>query len=757
MSDKDSNIVYSRARVALPEENRPKIVEPDERFKDLKKKCAYLDKKDMQLLEKAYKIAKDCHDGQVRKSGEAFVIHPIEVAIILSDLRMDIETLCAALLHDSVEDTELTSGEIKEKFNFDVALLVEGVTKITQIEVGSVSESQAMTLRKMFVAMSNDLRVIVIKLADRLHNMRTLYALKEDRRIFKANETLEIFAPIAHRLGIDSIKWELEDLSFYYLEPNKYKQISRMVVDTRDERKKYLEDVIKILKKELKKNDISGHIMGRPKHLYSIYNKMKNKGKGFSEIYDLIAVRVIVNSVPDCYSTIGAVHALWTPIPGRFKDYIAMPKNNMYQSLHTSVIGPTGRPLEVQVRTEEMHKTSEYGVAAHWRYKEKSTAGNDALNKQLAILREMVNWQDDTPDSKEMLKTLKVDLVQGEVFVFTPEGEAKSLRAGSTPVDFAYSVHTQVGHTCVGAKVNGNIVPLNYELKTGDRVEILTLKSSKPSRDWLSFVKTPSARSKIRQYFSKQTRNDDLQTGHELLLTEMRKHGMGLSSTQAKRCVRELAHNLGFNDPDELIIQIGNGKESVKAIANKLLKLMVDDGAKESKASQLTQMQELKMQTNTQQLTKKAAHTSNGIVVKGIDDVAVRLSKCCNPVPGDEIIGFVTRGRGISVHRLNCPNAEELEKFPERIIEVNWDSQPSKDISYNIEIAIETIDRMGLLSDITTKLSTMGANFVTVNANAHKDGTSQMKFLFQVSDLNLIGDIIDELKTIDGVINVYRL
>lgn len=766
MTNIDENI-YGRARVAQPklvgqETEKPQTKAPDERFNDLRQMCKYLDEEDMKMVEKAYTLAKSLHKEQKRKSGEPFIIHPIEVAIILADLHMDTETLCAALLHDVVEDTEITSKQVKEEFNFDVALLVEGVTKITRIEVGSVDESQAMTLRKMFVAMSNDLRVIVIKLADRLHNMRTLYALREDRRIFKANETLEIFAPIAHRLGIDSIKWELEDLAFYYLEPNKYKQIARMVVDSRDERKKYLDNVIKILSQELDKNHINNKIMGRPKHLYSIYNKMKNKGKGFSEIYDLIAVRVIADSVQDCYSAIGTVHALWKPIPGRFKDYIAMPKNNMYQSLHTSVIGPAGRPLEVQVRTEEMHKTSEYGVAAHWRYKEKSTAGDEQLNKQLAMLREMVNWQDETADSKEMLKTLKVDLVQGEVFVFTPSGEAKSLRAGSTPVDFAYSVHTQVGHQCVGAKVNGNIVPLNYELKTGDRVEILTLKNSNPSRDWLNFVKTPSARSKIRAYFSKMTRNDDLQVGRELLVDELRKHGMGLSSTQAKRAIRELSRRLGFNNPEELIIQIGNGKESVKAIANKLLKLMVDEGSKVSKADELTNIQEItgkpaKMMTSTHNLTKKTAHTNNGIVVKGIDDVAVRLSKCCNPVPGDEIVGFVTRGRGISVHRSSCPNAQELLKYPERIIEVSWDSAPSKNTIYNIEIGVDCVDRMGLLSDISTKLSTMGANFVSFNANAHKDGTSQMKFLFQVSDLNLIDKIVSELKTIDGVINVYRL
>jgi GTP pyrophosphokinase len=495
---------------------------PEERFEELAQLTSqYMSPEDEAMLKRAFDFACAAHAGQKRKSGDPFVMHPIEVGIILADLRMDVETICAALLHDTVEDTPVTAEEVEENFNAQVRSLVEGVTKITRIEVESLTDEQAATIRKMFVAMSKDIRVIVIKLADRLHNMRTLAALREDRRIFKSRETLEIYAPIAHRLGINSIKWELEDLSFFYLEPNKYKQVSRMVAESRSEREIYLSQVIEVLRHEMDKVGVQAQIMGRPKHLYSIYQKMTKKGKGFSEIYDLIAVRIITQSVKDCYSALGAVHTLWHPMPGRFKDYIAMPKFNMYQSLHTTVMGPTGRPLEVQIRTEEMHRNSEYGVAAHWRYKETGTSrpsSADNIDAQLAWLREMVDWQDETEDSREFLKSLKMDLDDTEVFVFTPKGEVRSLRAGSTPVDFAYAIHTEVGNHCVGAKVNGSIVPLTYQLKVGDRVEILTQKSATPSRDWLNMVKTPSARSKIRSYFSRATRSDDLQMGRDMLV-----------------------------------------------------------------------------------------------------------------------------------------------------------------------------------------------------------------------------------------------
>ena len=758
------------AEKAFASEGRPDATDPlhvtetpEERFAELQEVTgAYLSEEDEELLARAFSFADMAHKGQCRKSGEPFIVHPVEVALILADLRMDVETLCAALIHDTVEDSDVTLAEVEETFNERIAHLVDGVTKISRIEVESLSDEQAQTIRKMFVAMSKDIRVIVIKLADRLHNMRTLAALREDRRIFKSRETLEIYAPIAHRLGINSIKWELEDLAFFYLEPNKYKQISRMVTESRAEREEYLEQIIGILHGEMEKVGIQAQIMGRPKHLYSIYQKMTKKGKGFSEIYDLIAVRVIVKSVKDCYSALGAVHTLWHPMPGRFKDYIAMPKFNMYQSLHTTVIGPAGRPLEVQIRTEEMHRQSEYGVAAHWRYKEKGGKGGDALDQQLSWLRQMVDWQDETQDSREFLKDLKVDLAPTEVFVFTPKGEVMSLRAGSTPVDFAYAIHTEVGNHCVGAKVNGAIVPLTYELQLGDRVEILTQKSASPSRDWLNLVKTPSARSKIRSYFSKISRSDDLQFGRDKLTREMRKHGLGFSSAQSMRAIKTVSEHLGYNDPDDMLVNIGTNKESAQHVANRLLKILVDRGTEADElpglgASEISTGVLPPMLTSVKRPKKHEAHTSNGVVVKGIDDVLVRLSRCCNPVPGDDILGFVTRGRGVSVHRADCPNAQDLMNHPERIIEVSWDGAPSKGTSFKVEVFIEALDRMNLLRDVTVILSEMGANVLSCTTSSHRDGMVEMRFLFQVSDISHIDLVLKKLRSIDGVFDARRM
>lgn len=737
--------------------------DPQERFKELEKlTSSYLDEGDQKLLEKAFHYAEKMHAGQKRKSGEPFVIHPVEVAIILADLHMDVETLCAALLHDTVEDTAATKAEVAEMFGQAIANLVDGVTKITKIEVESLSDEQAETFRKMLIAMNKDIRVVVIKLADRLHNMRTLSALREDRRIFKARETLEIYAPIAHRLGISSIKWELEDLAFFYLEPTKFKQISRMVAETRAQREEYLEKIISILHGEMDKIGVEAQIMGRPKHLYSIYQKMTKRGKGFSEIYDLSAVRIIVNTVKDCYSALGAVHSLWHPMPGRFKDYIAMPKFNMYQSLHTTVIGPTGRPLEVQIRTEEMHRMSEYGVAAHWRYKEKGGKGSETdFDKQIAWLREMVDWQDETKDSREFLRSLKTDLDPKEVFAFTPKGKAMSLRFGSTPVDFAYAIHTEVGHHCVGAKVNGSIVPLSYQLQMGDRVEILTQKSATPSRDWLNIVKTPLARSKIRSYFAKMSRSDDLQTGRDKLTREMRKHGLGISSAQSMRAMKQVAEAMGFKSADDMLVNIGSNKENATHVANRMLKLLVDSGTEDAEkplmgtsASSTGKMPP--MLTSVRRPKKHETHASNGVVVRGIDDVLVRLSRCCNPVPGDKIIGFVTRGRGVSVHRADCPNAIDLKRNPERIIDVYWEDDVP-DAVFNVEIMVEALDRLNLLIDVASVLSEYGANVLSVSTTTHRDGMAEMRFLFQVSDIHSIERILNKLQTVEGVFDARRM
>ena len=735
-------------------------MKPEIRFKKLMGiVSAYLTEADLAMVEKAYRFADAAHQGQKRKSGEPFIAHPVEVALILADLRMDADTLCAALLHDTVEDTDTTEDQLADEFNAQVAQLVQGVTKITQIEVESLTDEQAATIRKMFVAMSKDIRVIVIKLADRLHNMRTLSALREDRRIFKARETLEIYAPIAHRLGIGSIKWELEDLAFYYLEPNKFKQVSRMVAETRADREKYLDGVIDTLGKELDKVGIDAHIAGRPKHLYSIYQKMTKRGKGFSEIYDLIAVRVIVQSVKDCYSALGAVHTLWHPMPGRFKDYIAMPKFNMYQSLHTTVIGPSGRPLEVQIRTEEMHRTSEYGVAAHWRYKEKGKA-DSAFDRQIAWLRQMVDWQEETQDSREFLSELKVDLAPTEVFVFTPAGEVMSLRTGSTPVDFAYAVHTEVGNHCVGAKVNGSIVPLSYELQMGDRVEILTQKSATPSRDWLKMVKTPSARSKLRGYFSKVSRNDDLLLGREKVARELKKHGLGLGSTASMRAQKTVAQQMGYRDVEDMMVAVGAGKETVLHVTNRLVKLLTDDPAEADMpltvAAAMVNGKMPPMLTTVKKNTRKA-HTSNGVVVRGLDNAPVRLSRCCSPMPGDEIIGFVTRGRGVSVHRADCPNAKQLMEDTGRLIDVSWEESPSKETSYQVEVFIEALDRMNLLRDIINTLSDTGAYVLSSNTVSHSDGIVEMRYLFQVSQVSNVERILSELNGIEGVFDARRM
>ena len=601
------------------------------------------------------------------------------------------------------------------------------------------------------------------KLADRLHNMRTLSSLREDRRIFKSRETLDIYAPIAHRLGINSIKWELEDLSFFYLEPNKYKQVSRMVTDTRAEREDYLSNVVDIIAEEMEKVGVDAKVMGRPKHLYSIYQKMSKKGKGFSEIYDLIAVRIIVPTVKDCYSALGAVHTLWHPMPGRFKDYIAMPKYNMYQSLHTTVMGPAGRPLEVQIRTEEMHRASEYGVAAHWRYKEGGgKVSADELDKQLAWLREMVDWQDETEDSREFLKSLKMDLDNQDVYVFTPNGDVKTLRAGATPVDFAYAIHTEVGNHCVGAKVNGTIVPLTYELKVGDRVEVLTSKNASPSRDWLSIVRTPSARNKIRSYFSKVTRSTDLQDGRDMLLREMRKHGLGLSSARTTKALKTVSVAMGFPEPDDMFVQLARGKESAQHVANRLLKLLVDSANAETDKARVGAGEGSTgivppMLTSVKGQKKHETHSSNGIIVKGVDDILVRLSRCCNPVPGDEIVGFVTRGRGVSVHRADCPNADDLRSNPERIIEVQWEGKPSSSALYKIEIHVEALDRMNLLLDVTRVLSEVGANVLSCSTNTHRDGVVEMRFLFEVGDISKIEPALEGLKAIDGVFDARRM
>ena len=722
----------------------------------------YLNDEDCKAIEEAYLFAKGAHEGQFRKSGEPFIMHPVEVAIILSDLRMDSDTLRAAVLHDTVEDTEYTLEDVRQKFGDTVAELVDGVTKINSLEIESLSHAQVNNLRKMLMAMSNDIRVIVIKLADRLHNMRTLMALREDRRIFKARETMEIYAPLANRLGMGSIKWELEDLSFFYLEPAKYQQVQKMVNETREARERYLAQAMDALREELDRVGLeNAKIYGRPKHLYSIYQKMKKKDKGFSEIYDLIGLRIIVDSIPECYSSLGAVHNLWHPIPGRFKDYIAMPKFNMYQSLHTTVIGPAARPLEIQIRTEEMHRMNEYGVAAHWRYKEGASKDRAArsFDEKLTWLREMLDWQQETNDPQEFMESLKVDLFESEVFCFTPKGEVISLRARSTPLDFAYAIHTEVGNHCVGAKVNGSIVPLTYTLQMGDRVEILTQKNASPSRDWLSIVNTPRARSKIRAYFAKITRNDDLERGRDYIVREARKNGVTLSSGKMAPAFAEVAASLNYKGADDMYIAVGAGNLSPKQVMHRALRILNKTSAEESAPAPSTiehvALSNVTPQAASKRKRKKSAHNKAGVIVKGLDDVFVRLSHCCNPLPGDEIIGFITRGRGVSVHRADCPNADDLRRNPERIIEVAWEGEI--EAVYQVEIYIEAIDRLRLLQDIVMFLADSGVNIVSCTTTTHKDDIVEMRFVFEVSDLAVVNRILSDVKHIDGVFGASRV
>ena len=712
---------------------------------------AYNPDADLTGLDDAFDFAGLAHEGQSRKSGEPFVNHPIEVALILAELHMDTATLKAALLHDVVEDSEVSLAEIRERFGDEVADLVDGVTKLGKIEFESLSEAQSNNLRKMLIAMAKDIRVILIKLADRLHNMRTLAALPEERRYDKARETMEIYAPLANRLGISSIKWELEDLAFYYLEPHKFHQVSRMVAESREAREEYLAQVIAQLKEELSAVGIVAKISGRPKHLYSVYQKMSQKGKDFNEIHDLIALRVIVDSVKDVYGALGTVHSIWKPMPGRFKDYVAMPKFNMYQSLHTTVIGPSGSPLEIQIRSEEMHRTAEYGVAAHWRYKE-GLRGDDAFDERLAWLRQMLEWQTELKDPREFMEALKIDLFEEEVFVFSPKGDVISLKRGSTPIDFAYAIHTEVGNHCVGAKVNGSIVPLGYELQMGDRIEILTNKSSRPSRDWLNIVKTSSAKSKIRNYYSKVTREDDLVRGRDELSKVMRKHGLGIGSKTAEKAIEAVSKEMNYAHPDDILAAIGAGKISAKQVGTKLLKLMAKDGAV---AKPEPEVEEFTLDKPMMAPRSHRRKSGGGVKVKGIDDVLVRLARCCTPVPGDKIIGFVTRGRGVSVHRIDCPNASELLSAPERIIDVEWDL--GTNATFQVEIFVEALDRLRLLQDVTAALAESGVNILASSTTTHKDGLVDMRFLFELGDLTRLDTVLREVRGTEGVFEARRM
>ncbi|MHB0976993.1 MAG: RelA/SpoT family protein [Candidatus Aquicultorales bacterium] len=702
---------------------------------------------DTELVKTAYALAKQLHSHQFRVSGEDFVSHPIEVAEILADLQMDTPTIIAGLLHDVIEDTDASLEDIEPVVGEEVCALIDGVTKLGQIEFKSREEEQAENLRKMLIAMAKDIRVIIIKLADRLHNMRTVCHLTETKQKEKARETLDIYAPLAHRLGIMQIKWELEDLAFEVIEPKMYRQIQKLISEKRSEREEYLNDFIKRLIKEVKGVGIEADISGRPKHFYSIYRKMAERGKEFSEIYDLSAIRVTVGSIRDCYAVLGTIHTFWKPIPGRFKDYIAMPKFNAYQSLHTTVIGPGGKPLEIQIRTEDMHRMAEYGVAAHWRYKEGTKEEKDKFEERLAWVRQMLEWQSDLKDPREFMETLKVDLFQDEVYVFTPKGDVYSLQRGATPLDFAYAIHTDVGHRCIGAKVNNQIVPLEYELRTGDFVEILTTKNTNgPSQDWLKIVKTSRARNKIRTWFSKESREVNVNLGREAIQKELRKHGMGLHATADADLLGKIAKEFNYKTVDDLFGASGAGKVSPKQVAGKIVAALGVKPKEEEKLDDI--LVELPRK-------RRSRPSKSGVQVKGVEDVLVRLAHCCNPVPYDEIIGFITRGRGVSVHRKDCANSPDLLSQPDRLIEVSWDAkQPA---AFKVQIQVEAIDRPRLLRDISTVLADAGLNILSASVNASKGHIAALRFIFEIGNLEHLKQVIVNIKKVNSVVDAFRV
>ncbi len=699
-------------------------------------------------IERAFAFACERHAGQERKSGEDFITHPLGVARICAGLRLDTATLCAALLHDTVEDTSASLEQVRERFGDEIAQLVDGVTKLTGITFQSRDERQAENYRKMMVAMATDVRVILIKLADRLHNMRTLEALDKKKQQEKARETLEIFAPLAHRLGIHAIKWELEDLAFSTLHPRKYEEIKELVAQQRAEREAYVTEAGKFLGKELKEVGIEAEISGRAKHFYSIYTKMTRKGREFNEIFDLTAMRVLVGSVKDCYGAIGITHSLWKPLPGRFKDFIAMPKANMYQALHTTVIGPEGRPLEIQIRTPEMHDLAEYGIAAHVIYKEEGDGAEVAGKEKMTWLRQLLENEKEA-DPKQFLEALKVDLFEDEVFVFTPKGEVKNLSAGSTPLDFAYSIHTDVGHRCVGAKANGKIVPLHYQLRSGDIVEVMTTKQGRgPSRDWLKLVRTSRARNKIRAWFQKEGREDAERRGREALAEALKKRGLPHSKVAGSPLLVDVIREMGFRKADDFYIALGQSKISTKVVANKVMqRLKRGEAVEEEPAEGL-----IKGGDDSRRRVKEA--TSFGIKVKGVDEVAVRLAKCCRPVPGDEIVGYVSLGRGITVHREDCRNVEALRKAPERFTEVSWDGD--NEAGYRVELQVDAWDRHRLLEDLSRTFAEAGINILEARC-ATKHPMVKNRFVVEVGDTEQLKGAISRLRNLDSVFDAYRV
>jgi GTP pyrophosphokinase len=698
------------------------------------------------LITRAYGVARDAHEGQARKSGEPYIQHPISVATIVAELGLDDVTIAAALLHDAVEDTGVTVGDLEVAFGDDVAAIVDGVTKLERIRFDSKEAQQAATVRKMIVAMAKDLRVLIIKLSDRLHNMRTLAALPAWKQERTAQETLDIYAPLAHRLGMQEMKQQLEDLAFAALHPKRFAEIDHMVATRSPEREIYLTQVLEDVRARLHELRITADVTGRPKHLWSIYEKMVVKGRDFDAIYDLVGIRVIVPSVKDCYAALGSIHATWKPVQGRFKDYIAMPKFNLYQSLHTTVVGPQGKPLEVQIRTEEMHRRSEYGIAAHWNYKDNHKSSGD-----LAWLNRIIDWQSETSDPGEFMSKLKVDLEQDEVFVFTPKGRVITLPGGATPVDFAYAIHSEVGHACIGARVNGRLIPLDSKLVSGDTVEIFTSKveGAGPSRDWLKFVVTHRAASKIKQWYSRERREDAIETGADELIKALRREGLPVQKIQQGKVLEEVAEKLNYTDLDALKAAIGENHVSGKSIAARVRKLLEEGEPGQEEQLPITVREPSKIRNRRQK-------HSQGVHVEGLDDVMVRLSRCCTPVPGDDIMGFVTRGRGVSVHRTDCANAVSLMGHQaDRLIDVEWDGDSAGTFVASIEV--KALDRSRLLRDVSAVLADAHVNIIACNTVTGSDRISTMRFDFELADAEHLESLIHAIKGIDSIYDAYRV
>ncbi len=757
---KRTEVIIDNGRIQATAEFK----EPAELYEELIARIKkYHPSDDISLIEKAYNIAYDAHKEQVRKSGEPYIIHPLCVGIILAELEMDKETIVAGLLHDVVEDTIMTAEQIAEEFGDDVALLVDGVTKLGQLQYeGDKLEMQAENLRKMFLAMAKDIRVIIIKLADRLHNMRTLKHMRPEKQQEKARETMDIYAPIAQRLGIMKVKVELDDLSLKYLQPDVYYDLVDKIAVRKARREQYVQEIVDEVSTHIANAGIEAKIDGRVKHFFSIYKKMKNQNKTIDQIYDLFAVRIIVDSVKDCYAALGVIHEMYKPIPGRFKDYIAMPKENMYQSLHTTLIGSTGQPFEIQIRTYEMHKTAEYGIAAHWKYKEvsdgKKVKSNEQEEAKLSWLKQILEWQRDMSDNREFMNLLKsdLDLFSDSVYCFTPTGDVKTLPAGSTPIDFAYSVHSAVGNTMVGARVNGKLVSIDYVINNGDRIEILTSQnSSGPSLDWLKVVKSTQAKNKINQWFKLQFKDDNIIKGRELLLVYCKAKGIDQTQIMRPEYMEAIMRKFGFHDWEALLAAIGHGGLKEGQIINKMKELYDRDHPKVISDDEIIRQVEENAAAKQMQPRYKSA---NGIIVKGIDDVAVRFSKCCSPVPGDEIVGFVTRGRGISIHRTDCVNIIHMPEIDRtRLIDADWqEDSMAGNGKYFAEIVIYANNRNGLLADVSRALTEKNIDIISLNTRLSKKGLASMAVAFEISSVQELHRIIDKLSNVESVVSIER-